>query len=274
MTTSEPASEDADDQAPLAFQIAAELIWLLVYCACYPVGLCRRLGDAPKGSRTPVVLVGGLLGRSISFFRLRRALQAAGHPVYAPDFGFQVGDIAEKARQLDEFIAARQLRDYYLVGHSMGGFIVADLPDETLRRARHVLTLGTGFGGAWTAYPFCFLPGPRMMAPGSSFRRRSVARVQSCDHWTIVRPWFDEVVIPTSAGAVEGCREIVVPQLGHIQLVMSRRSIDLIVDRLSTLEADSRAADEEPLRQEPTGVSTSGQQPTGQQPTGVSTSAS
>lgn len=188
------------------------------------------------GDQRPVVLICGLLGRSPSFYRLRRHLQDRGHPVYTPDFGWQVGDIERKARQLEEYIDARELRDFHLVGHSMGGFIVAALGDEYHARTRQIITVGTGFGGTPMAYALWFLTASRMMAPGSTFRRIHRERIGALENYTIVRTWLDEIAVPVSVCSIEGCREVVSPHLGHIQLVMSDCSARLLVDLVSEQE--------------------------------------
>ena len=235
MSTPEP-SVDSSCRHGVARQVLGEVYWVLVYLGCYLVGLFRTTAPSTGGTGRPVVLVGGLLGRSTSFFRLRRRLVNAGHPVYTPDFGWQVGNIAKKSRQLESFLHEHELRDFYLVGHSMGGFIVANLDEKVLARAHHIFTLGTGFGGAWTAYVVYFLTGARMMAPHSNFRRRTVERIQGLDNLTLLRAWIDEVALPTSTSSVDGCREVIVSHLGHIQLAMSDCSIDVVTKLIGQLE--------------------------------------
>ncbi|TVQ93781.1 MAG: alpha/beta fold hydrolase [Deltaproteobacteria bacterium] len=219
------------------YQALEEAYWLMVYGCCFVLGLMRSAPHTPTGDRRPVVLICGLLGRSPSFYRLRRHLQRQGHPVYTPDFGWQMGNIERKARQLEAFLDAFELDDFHLIGHSMGGFIVAALGDAYHARARQIITVGTGFGGTPMAYTLWILKAARMMAPGSAFRRLHRARLGARENVIIVRSWWDEISAPISVCSIEGCQEIVSPHLGHIQLVMSDCSIRILTELVSAREA-------------------------------------
>lgn len=92
----------------------------------------RVAGDT-KPARTPLVLVHGL-GVSSAYWGRIQPLLARRRPVYAPDlpgFGLttkprRLLDTVELAQVLADWLAAMRLSPVHLMGHSMGGQIVAE----------------------------------------------------------------------------------------------------------------------------------------------------
>jgi len=220
----------------LARQIVAEGYYLAIYLACYFIGFFYRSVDVTEGTRRPVVLVPGLFGRSLSFYRLRRRLIEKGHPVYLIELGFQVGDIRAKARQVDRLLRVRGLHDCYLVGFSLGGFIAMTLSEESRTRIRHFITLSPGYQGAISSYLlFMFTVGWQTMH-GSTLRHACVETARQTKNLTNIVAHWDEIVVPPSAYRLNITREIVVPEGGHIQLIMGSHALSIISQVIAELE--------------------------------------
>lgn len=145
----------------------AELYYLSVYAACSVAGPFIQIPHVREGDRRPVLLVPGFLGRGLCFYRMHRRLAEQGHPTYTLDLGFQVGCLTEKARELERFIDAHELEDFYLVGHSMGGFIALGMHEEVRARVRHFITLGTAYHGAVLSHAVPIFRAARQLRPGS-----------------------------------------------------------------------------------------------------------
>jgi hypothetical protein len=73
----------------------------------------------PKGDRTPVVIVPGFCGRPRAFTLMQAKLNAAGHPTYIFESGWNMGCIIGKAHGLSDFVTDLGLEECIVIGHSM-----------------------------------------------------------------------------------------------------------------------------------------------------------
>jgi triacylglycerol lipase len=138
------------------------------------------IGDQGRPS-PPVVLVHGFAGSSTSWFAVRRALQADGRTVVSFDYAPWAASVDELADRLietvEDVLAATGAGKVRLVGHSLGGVIIA-LALTRDRLAGHVdlvVTLGSPFSGSpWAGVlPLC--PLVRALRSGSPLLRRLAA---------------------------------------------------------------------------------------------------
>ena len=188
-----------------------------------------RPSRGPERTAPPVILVHGLWSSPTCWFALRRALRAAGRTVvsfeYSP-WASSVEELADRLRTVaEELIAATGGGRVHLIGHSLGGVIIAQaLADGGLAgRVDLVATLGSPFGGSpWAT--LCPLGPPllRALRPGSPLLRRlGRARPPAGVRWLAFVSAFDPIV--PAGRAVPVHREVTqvnVGAAGHCGMVL------------------------------------------------------
>jgi triacylglycerol lipase len=158
-----------------------------------PLGLAGRVSGAgdphahPPDTHVrgrpapPVVLVHGLAATHTCWFALRRALRADGRTVLPFNYSPWASSVDELADRLTTFVedvrAATGADKVHLVGHSLGGLIIA----QALTRRRLagrvdlVVTLASPFGGSPWADLLPIGPLVRALRPGSPLLRHLAA---------------------------------------------------------------------------------------------------
>jgi pimeloyl-ACP methyl ester carboxylesterase len=129
------------------------------------------------GTAPPVVLVHGFAGSSTSWFAVRRALRADGRTVVSfdyPPWASSVDELADRLiESVEDVLAATGAGKVHLVGHSLGGVIIA-LALTRDRLAGHVDLVVT-LGSAAHPGPACSLCAPSCGRCGRALR--------CCDAW-------------------------------------------------------------------------------------------
>jgi triacylglycerol lipase len=158
-----------------------------------PLGLAGRVSGAgdpnahPPDTHVrgrpapPVVLVHGLAATHTCWFALRRALRADGRTVLPFNYSPWASSVDELADRLTAFVedlrATTGADKVHLVGHSLGGLIIA----QALTRRRLagrvdlVVTLASPFGGSPWADLLPIGPLVRALRPGSPLLRHLAA---------------------------------------------------------------------------------------------------
>ncbi len=156
-----------------------------------PLSLAGRAAGEPlahppasriRGQATPpVVLVHGFAGSHTCWFALRRALRADGRTVLSFNYSPWASSVDELADRLAEFVedlcAGTGADKVHLVGHSLGGVIIA----QALTRGRLagrvdlVVTLASPFGGSPLAGLLPLGPLLWSLRPGSPLLRHLAA---------------------------------------------------------------------------------------------------
>ena len=137
-------------------------------------------GARPSSCRRtvpPVVLVHGFAVSSTSWFAVRRALRADGRTVVSFDYPPWASSVDELADRLVETVEDVLAGTVHLVGHSLGGVIIAPALTRD-RLAGHVdlvVTLGSPFSGSPWAGMLPLGPLVRALRPGSPLLPRLAA---------------------------------------------------------------------------------------------------
>jgi pimeloyl-ACP methyl ester carboxylesterase len=188
-------------------------------------------------SAPPVVLVHGFAGSSAGWFAVRRALRSDGRTVVQFDYAPWAASVDELADRLidtvEHVLAATGESKVHLVGHSLGGVIIA-LALMRERLAGHVdlvVTLGSPFSGSpWAGVlPLC--PLVRALRPGSPLLRRlAVAPAPEGVRWLAFASSLDAIVpadraIPANRQAAR----IMVDRAGHCGMLLDPEVIARIV---------------------------------------------
>jgi triacylglycerol lipase len=129
----------------------------------------------------PVVLVHGFAASSTCWFALRRSLRADGRTVLSFNYSPWASSVEELADRLTALVedlrAVTGAEKVHLVGHSLGGLIIAQaLTRRRLAgRVELVVTLATPFGGSPWADLLPVGPLVQALRPGSPLLRRLAA---------------------------------------------------------------------------------------------------
>lgn len=254
---------------------ARELVLAGMNLALYPAGLLSdalkvedavRLGDRytsqiplryldPEAAATPIVLLHGYFHNRSAFLVMRRALKRFGYrSVTTMNYnviGHDVPELAtELAEHVDDVLAQVEGTRVHLVGHSLGGLVARYYIQELSghEKVHTCITLGTPHQGTYAAFVGRG-KAARQLRPGSPLIRqlgRSARRtpVRFVSYYSNL----DSLVLPASNGKLTEpalrASNILVKDLGHLSLLMSRPVIRSIAETLSSLDdpgADVRA---------------------------------
>jgi pimeloyl-ACP methyl ester carboxylesterase len=184
-----------------------------------------------------VVLVHGFAGSSTGWFAVRRALCADGRTVVSFDYPPWASSVDELADQLVETVqdvlAATGAGKVHLVGHSLGGVIVALAltRDRLAGRVDLVITLGSPFSGSPWAGMLAVAPLVRALRPGSRLLRRlAAAPAPEGVRWLAFASTLDPIVpahraVPANRQATR----VVIDAAGHCGMLLDPDVIARIV---------------------------------------------
>lgn len=222
---------------PLWKQILFEYLYKLEYFFFYFIGIFIELRSYKTGTKRPVVLVSGLLGRTWNFYRLRRQFIRNGHPVYLPPMGFQVGSIYAKSNKLESYLSKNNLTDCYVIGHSMGGLITASMGYRGRDRVRKMYTVGSPLKGTYIALLMPIFPSTLQMTPFSSFIRNFKIVFNSLSNVQSIFAKKDEVMLPQTSSHMGRFDDVMIPEFGHLNLIMGPLGIESLTELIKNEEA-------------------------------------
>lgn len=206
---------------------------------------------APAGDGPPTVLVHGWIARrtcwSAAIGHLWNAglgdLHTAGYDVWRED----LWDAADRVgRRIVRLADRHHVERIDVVAHSMGGPTVAAAmraSRDVAARVGSVVSLGSPWSGAPAARAARVLPlGPLRSAAQLAPRSVDLAVLRAWMAVDLERPWTnlwsaaDEVVPDWSTRSLFGptVRTVEAPQLGHTQMLLSRRVAHTVARALAT----------------------------------------
>ena len=190
----------------------------------------------------PVLLVHGFAGTKSSWALVANALKARGVAVEAmsyPPVGTSVQQLAERlVAEVERILVATGTDKVHLVGHSLGGVVIAQaIADSRLTgRVDTVITLGSPFGGSPWAGVLPFLEIVRELRAGSPvLNRLASAPLPDGIRWLSLTAALDIIVpgvraVPSHAQA----ETITFEGVGHLGMLVSRQVIACIAAELCT----------------------------------------
>ena len=212
------------------------------------------------GGALPVVLVHGFAASPNSWVALRRALRARGGTVVTFDYApweSSVEAIADRLSEtVEEVLAATGAPRVHLVGHSLGGVIIAQAlaQGRLAGRVDLVVTIGSPFRGSpWAA----LLPGVPLVsalrADSPLLRRLAAVPVPAGVRWLAFSASFDPVV--PGHRAFPAHPEVVrigTAAAGHSGLLLHPEIIAGVVAATAPPEPDAEAEADADAAAEPT----------------------
>jgi triacylglycerol lipase len=199
----------------------------------------------------PVLLVHGFAGTKSSLALIARALNARGMTVEAmsyPPLGTSVKQLADQlVAEVERILLATDTDKVHLVGHSLGGVVIAQAIAEGRLNGRvdTVITLGSPFGGSPWAGALPFAEIVRELRAGSPLLRRlASAPLPDGVRWLSLTAALD-IIVPGLRGVPSHAQAetITFDGVGHLGMLVSRQVIGCIAAALCTL----RTVGEEPM---------------------------
>jgi triacylglycerol lipase len=212
-------------------------------------GISPQDGSHAACSR-PVLLVHGFGGDKSSWTLVANALSAEGLTIdtmtYAP-VGNSVEQLADRlVAEVEKLLSRTGAQKVHLVGHSLGGVIIAQaISDPRLnRRVDTVITLGSPFGGSPWAGMLPVVDMVRALRSGSPLLRRLASAPFPDDvRWLSVTAALDIIVPgPRSMPPHSQVETVTVKGVGHLGMLLSQRVIALLAATLCVPAAAPVAA--------------------------------
>jgi triacylglycerol lipase len=188
----------------------------------------------------PVLLVHGFGGTKSSLALIARALDAQGMTVEAmgyPPLGMSVAQLAERlVDEVEKILVATGTDKVHLVGHSLGGVVIAQaIADSRLTgRVDTVITLGSPFGGSPWAGVLPFVEIVReLRADSPVLRRLASASLPEGVRWLSLTAALD-IIVPGSRAvrSHSQAQTITFEGVGHLGMLVSRQVIGCIATEL------------------------------------------
>lgn len=199
-------------------------------------------GDPSDDHVVPVVLAHGFMADGTCMWAMRQPLLARGRPTYAPHLGRMMRPVEAYAPLLVDTIE-RALFEHPdaegvdVVAHSMGGIALRQAlrvrPDLALR-VRRVVTIASPHAGTLPAQHLPLVEA-RSLHPGAAWLLDlpSLRRLLPLAAITTIASRHDAVVYPHSTCAVEGAAHHDLDHIGHAELLLHPKVLDLVVTALS-----------------------------------------
>lgn len=218
-------------------QIVFEIWYIILYTLLYIPGLLIRPGDAKEGDKRPVVLISGFFGSPLTWLKCRKALIEQGHPVYVVRLGFQCGNLNRYSEMLQHFLEDSGINDGYLVCHSMGGLVAANMGYKGRDRTRKIFTLGTPFKGHPLAPLVFFSIAGWQMFPLTKFMRQTKQKYRTLSSIQAIFARFDEINFTPSLNIPGRFDDVKLTQVGHCNLFMGPAGIECITELIQSEES-------------------------------------
>jgi pimeloyl-ACP methyl ester carboxylesterase len=194
------------------------------------------LGDQGRAA-PPVVLVHGFAGSSTSWSAVRRALREDGRAVVSFDYRPWASSVDKLADQLvetvEDVLATTGAGKVHLVGHSLGGVIIALAltRDGLAEHVDLVVTLGSPFSGTPWAGMLPLGPLVRALRPGSPLLRRlAAAPAPAGVRWLAFASTLDPIVPADRAvPANRQATRVMIDAAGHCGMLLDPEVIARIV---------------------------------------------
>lgn len=201
--------------------------------------LAKKNPKTQDPNQVSILLIHGYLYRSGGWAYIRYHLRRAGHHnIYSLNLGSPFQSIEDYSQKVKEQIERMGAKEIILIGHSMGGLIATyyDCAVAKPGSIKQVITLGSPLEGTSLAV-IGFGKCASQMKPHSSFLKSlsthhsetPYLHIASDTDW-IIRPWQAALFNSSQASHI---KRKVFDSIGHLQLLFSKRIVDVIVAQLA-----------------------------------------
>lgn len=210
---------------------------VLVMVYYYILGIFISLPAYTNGYKRPIVLVTGFWGRNLYWKRMKNRLIEAGYSVYPVEMGFQVGNIDKKSKILEKYLEDNNINDCFVIAHSMGGWITLGMDKKAKSRITKLFTISTSYRGSFVCFAVPMFISSCQQMPLSKFSYDKKKEIkEDLKNLKNIYAWDDEIAIPAETCHLGNEDEVCSPEFGHMNLVMSKTGLDLIMNEIKLEE--------------------------------------
>jgi pimeloyl-ACP methyl ester carboxylesterase len=196
-----------------------EIAEMLMFITLLPLSWAWKPPIAKQVSGQALVLIPGFLGRGLELMPLRKVLEKQGFVVHIVPLGFQAGAIAAKGQKLADYLETHDLKNCYLLGYSLGGWVALALPERARWRVNTLITLGVAFRGTPMACLLGILQAARQLIPGSGFLKHQTQPWLGFANHINIYAQIDEITASQATSELAQVRQMMLPIQGHFNLV-------------------------------------------------------
>ncbi len=230
---------NSENTNSLINQILSEIwFFFLVMFYYFFIGMFYSLPIYDKGHKRKIILVTGFWGRNLYWKSMYKRMIGLGYSVYPINLGFQVGDIRKKSLILEEFMVKHDINDCFILGHSMGGWIVLGLSNKAKERIAKFFPICTSFRGSYICYTVPMFVCSWQLKPGTKFIDTQQENLKYLSQVKNIFGKEDEIAIPVETCHTGNTEEVEFSEFGHLNLVMSKRGIDFIIKQIEIVEKE------------------------------------
>lgn len=218
--------------------IIYSVIEIILLLLCVPLGFFEIFlskKNEPGSRERKIIFLHGWCNKNFIYFLLKYRLQKLGYSVIMPDLGWHTNDIAEITLRLKKFVSDNSLRDFILMGHSIGGVIALRYYKEKDSKADKLVALGSPFTGSSWIVPFgIFSQSARQITPGSAFLKSLLSETMGASRENIFCLFtkYDEIV-PLESAQLAFAKNIEVNTIGHMSFIYSKSVVECLQKLLS-----------------------------------------
>lgn len=250
--------------------VAREIGWIAFNAALWPLGLVDETVRASWGrlkrngtsevrqpdsdaAAMPIVLIHGYFHNRSGMLVMQRALRKQGfrhvHTVSYVPLRRTIPEIAELVScKINDLLERAGTKKVHIIGHSLGGILGRYYVEQMggAEKVHTLITLGTPHHGTMIAYAGRS-PAAKQLRPGSQFMReladgRKPESVRYVSYYSNI----DILVVPTRSAILENgdassVRNILLPDLGHLSLLISPELVASITQVLAVSGSNRRS---------------------------------
>src|SRR3989344_116893 len=159
-----------------------------------------KLNKVKKGDEGNIVLIHGWMAGSISLFILKIKIE-------------------KLAGKLDKYVKTNKLKNFTLIGHSMGGLIGLYYYQNYKNNISKLISLGCPFHGTDIARIAFFSESAKQIIPGSKFIR-DINKTKKYDRVYVIESDHDHITSAKS-GHLGRAHNIKLKWVGHMSMIVS-----------------------------------------------------
>ena len=216
-----------------------EFFWGLLYLLHILPGIFIRFKIKPGlKNKPPIILVSDTFIFPLFYLRLRKMLLDAGYPVAIISTGHAFQPLIQHARNMSGKLAELGVTKGILIGHGMGSLPALAMPDVGRKRINHLISLGSPYHGSKNYTYLKFIPSFRDMIFGSDYLLMHRMNALLFASFAPFIAWQDESIIPFNLAMFGQGRDMILDNVGHLNLVLSRENIQTYIEYLDSMYPD------------------------------------
>ena len=199
-------------------------------------GLWNKNKNVTK--QTPIVLLHGWFASNNEFIELKKRLHKLGYKVYMPNLGFHLEGIERITNKFHKYIKKRNLKNYILIGHSLGGIVGLYYMHKYNSSIKKVIAIGSPLNGTNISYVGFFSKSTMQLTRKSEFIKKlnkdlnnNLNKIDLKNIYSIGS--INDPFVPRNSSFLKGANNISTNSVGHIALMFSEdvlRKVEAVVE--------------------------------------------